>query len=174
MKCNSRTYSCVPSNIHYCDVIMGAMVSQITSISSVCSTVCSCADKKNQSSASLAFVREIHRWPVNSPHKWPVTQKSFHLMTSSCTQGLAVICIVVVTLSALNRLWKEFSHIILGCSRGTRAILWLSSYDWSSHIEVNVKDVGEIGHETTTKYKQNENHVHVFRLLYNIQCYINI
>ena len=35
--------------------------------------------KKNQSSASLAFVRENHRWPVNSPHKWPVTRK----MTSS-------------------------------------------------------------------------------------------
>ena len=28
-----------------------------------------------QSSASLAFVRRIHRGPVNSPHKWPVTRK---------------------------------------------------------------------------------------------------
>ena len=33
--------------------------------------------KKHQSSASLAFVRGIHRWPVNSPHKWPVTRKMF-------------------------------------------------------------------------------------------------
>ena len=34
------------------------------------STVCSNADqRKHQNSASLAFVREIHRWPVNSPHK---------------------------------------------------------------------------------------------------------
>ena len=33
--------------------------------------------KKNQSSASLAFVRGIHRWPVNSPHKGPVTRKMF-------------------------------------------------------------------------------------------------
>ena len=31
--------------------------------------------RKHQSSASLAFVRGIHRWPVNSPHKWPVTRK---------------------------------------------------------------------------------------------------
>ena len=31
--------------------------------------------RKHQSSASLAFVRGIHRWPMNSPHKWPVTQK---------------------------------------------------------------------------------------------------
>ena len=27
---------------------------------------------------------DVHRWPVNSPHKWPVTRKCFHLMTSSC------------------------------------------------------------------------------------------
>ena len=27
------------------------------------------------SSASLAFVRGIHRWPVDSPHKGPVTRK---------------------------------------------------------------------------------------------------
>ena len=33
--------------------------------------------KTHQSSASLAFVRGIHRWPVNSPHKWPVTRKMF-------------------------------------------------------------------------------------------------
>ena len=37
--------------------------------------------KKHQSSASLAFVMGIHRWPVDSPHKGPV--KCFHLMTSS-------------------------------------------------------------------------------------------
>ena len=33
--------------------------------------------EKHQSSASLAFVRGIHRWPVNSSHKWPVTRKMF-------------------------------------------------------------------------------------------------
>ena len=33
--------------------------------------------KKTSSSASLAFVRGIHRGPVNSPHKGPVTQKMF-------------------------------------------------------------------------------------------------
>ena len=31
--------------------------------------------RKHQSSASLAFVRIIHRGPVNSPHKWPVARK---------------------------------------------------------------------------------------------------
>ena len=33
--------------------------------------------RKHQSSASLAFVRGIHRWPVNSQHKGPVTRKMF-------------------------------------------------------------------------------------------------
>ena len=33
--------------------------------------------RKHQSSSSLAFVTEIHRWPVNSPHKGPVTRKVF-------------------------------------------------------------------------------------------------
>ena len=33
--------------------------------------------RKHQSSASLAFVRGIHRWPVNSPRKGPVTRKIF-------------------------------------------------------------------------------------------------
>ena len=61
---------------HYNDVIIGAIASQITSLTIVFSTVYSDADqRKHQSSASLAFVRGIHRGPVNSPHKWPVTRK---------------------------------------------------------------------------------------------------
>ena len=63
---------------HYNDVIMSAMASQNTSLTIVYSTVYSGADqRKHQSSASLAFVRGIHRWPVNSPHKGPVTRKMF-------------------------------------------------------------------------------------------------
>ena len=57
---------------------MGAMASQITSLTTVYSTDNSGANqRKHQSSVSLAFVRGIRRWPVNSPHKWPVTQKMF-------------------------------------------------------------------------------------------------
>ena len=68
---------------HYNDVIMSAMASQITSLTIVYSTVYSGTDqRKHKSSASLAFVRRIHRWPVNSPHKGSVTRKCFHLMTS--------------------------------------------------------------------------------------------
>ena len=64
--------------LHYDDVRMGAIASQITSLTIVYSIVYSDVDqRKHQSSASLAFVRGIHRVPVNSPHKWPVTRKMF-------------------------------------------------------------------------------------------------
>ena len=68
----------VLSKFHYRDVIMGTIASQITSLTIVYSTVYSDADQRtHQSSSSLAIVRGIHRRPVNSPHKWPVTQKIF-------------------------------------------------------------------------------------------------
>ena len=58
----------------------GTIASQITSLVIVYSAVYSDADqRKHQSSASLAFVWGIHRRPVNSPHKWPVTRKMFPL-----------------------------------------------------------------------------------------------
>ena len=47
---------------HYSDVITGAMASEITGVSIVCSSVGLGADQRNhQSSLSLAFVRGIHR-----------------------------------------------------------------------------------------------------------------
>ena len=78
---------------HYNDVIMGAIASQITSLTIVYSTVYSDADqRKHQSSVSLAFVQGIHRRTVNSPHKWPVTRKIFPfddviMNMKSCTEG---------------------------------------------------------------------------------------
>ena len=63
---------------HYDDVIMTTIASQTTSITVVYSIFYSGVDqRKHQSSASLAFVRGIHRGPVNSPHKRPVTRKMF-------------------------------------------------------------------------------------------------
>ena len=95
--------------LHYNDVIMSSMASEITGVAIVCSTVGSGADqrkhhqwrhngrdgvsnhhphcllnrlssahqRKHHSSTSLAFVRGIHRWRMNSPHKKPVTRKMF-------------------------------------------------------------------------------------------------
>ena len=75
---------CFLANVHthlryyYNGVIMSAIAAQITSLTSVYSRVYSGVDqRKHQSSASLAFVRGIHGWPVNSPHKGPVARKIF-------------------------------------------------------------------------------------------------
>ena len=73
-----RKNSSITIKTHCNDVIMGAISSQITSLMIVVSTVYLDTDQgKHQSPASLAFVRGIHRRPVNSPHKWPVTRKMF-------------------------------------------------------------------------------------------------
>ena len=83
------------SKPHYSDVIMNNMASQVTSVSIVCSNVCSGADRrKHQSPASLAFVRGIHRWPVDSPLKRLVTRKMFPFND------------VIMFSSPLSLLWK--------------------------------------------------------------------
>ena len=58
---------------------MCAMAPQINGVSNVYSAVQAQIKEKYQSSMSLAFVMEIHRWPVHSPHKGPVTRKMFPL-----------------------------------------------------------------------------------------------
>ena len=72
---------------HYNDVIMSAVEPEITGVSIVCSTVCSGAHQRKH----LAFVRGIHRWLVDSPHKGSVTRKCFHLMTSLCKDALVPV-----------------------------------------------------------------------------------
>ena len=67
-----------PNRVHYNDVIISVISTQITGVSIVCSTVCSGTDqRKHQSCASLTFMRVIHRWLMDSPHKGPVTRKMF-------------------------------------------------------------------------------------------------
>ena len=61
--------------------------------------------RKNETSASLAFVRGIHRWPVNSPHKGPVTRKRF--------QFEDVIMVVNLLAEAwLSQYLKYGNHIV--------------------------------------------------------------
>ena len=99
---------------------MGVMASQITSLVIVYSTVYSDADqRKRQSSASLAFVRGIHQWPVNSQHKCPVTQKCFLLMTSSWEISPAKRPTCCRCLNVLRKNWPSWypplSNKSLGC-----------------------------------------------------------
>ena len=112
--CSSEMYSDFVSLLkstlnHYTDVIMGTIASQITSLAIVYSTVYSDADqRKYQSSASLAFVWGIHRRPVNSPHKWPVTRKMFPFDD----------VITTITVGILEHLYSEYTFIhcfILRC-----------------------------------------------------------
>ena len=70
--------------LHYDDVIMGEIASQVTSLTIVYSTVYSDADqRKHQSSPSLAFVRGIHRDRWIPRTNGQLRGKCFHLMTSS-------------------------------------------------------------------------------------------
>ena len=50
-----------------------------------------------QSSASLAFVRGIHRWPVNSPYKWPVTRKMFPFDDVIMSSGIFLLLLKTVS-----------------------------------------------------------------------------
>ena len=79
----------------------GPMASPITSLTLVYSTVYSGADqRKHQSSASLAFVQGIHRWPVNTPNKRPVTRKMFPF------DG------IMASVNTVKRLWR----VVVQCS----------------------------------------------------------
>ena len=82
--------------------MISAIASQITSLTIVYSTVYSGADqRKYQNSASLAFVRVIHRSPVNSPHKGPITRKMFPfddvIMNQMKTANSYTNCIISVS-----------------------------------------------------------------------------
>ena len=97
--------------LHYDDVIMGVMESQITSLTSVYSTLYSSVDQsKHPSSASLAFVWGIHRGPVNSPHKCQSRGKCFHLMTSSCCWKAHHITCCISTMKLSNMLSQLQHH----------------------------------------------------------------
>ena len=105
------------------------------------STVYSGADqRKHQSSASLAFVCGIHRWPVNSAHKWPVTRKKFpfhdvimswvsrHSLTRYCRhfdeifirlhRKLSKWQLLVQTMMEISSKWQHFRYSVV-CSCGT-------------------------------------------------------
>ena len=103
---------------HYSDVIIGAMASQITSLKIVYSTVYSGADqRKHESSAWLAFVRGIHRWPVNSPHKGPVTSKMFQF------DEVIMSYIYPYSLGLLH--WHTGNHMIIIVPVKQLLIIWI-------------------------------------------------
>ena len=120
--------------LHYSDVIMGAMASQITSLTIVYSTVYSGADqRKHQSSAPLAFVRGTHRRPVNSPHKWPVTRKMFPFDDVIIAYSYHLVFTHLgPALNASSR--KDWFHVSSNTIKSTIWILPKIAFIWISSI----------------------------------------
>ena len=114
--------------MHYCDVKIGAVASQITSITIVYSTVYSDTDqRKHQSSASLAFVRGIPRT------KGQLRRKCFHLMTSSwgwCTsiKYLYIILKHIIWLKCFTYSWNFTQTCSLGCIDNKLALVWVRAW----------------------------------------------
>ena len=104
---------------------MSAMASQITSLKIVYSMVYSGSDqRKHQSSASLAFVRGIHRWPANSPRKGPVTWKMFPFddVIKDSKEGIFIPTGDIAPVPYVSRPLDDISHlcIFIGSSNFVR------------------------------------------------------
>ena len=125
---------------HYSDAIMGPIASQITSLKSPASGA---DQRKHQSSASLAFVWGIHRGPVNSPHKWPVTRKMFPFDDVIIGRILAA-CAISVSMNDVeldismppqdnwSQNWRHFAGDIFKC-------IFLNENAWIFHWSVFLK-----------------------------------
>ena len=101
------------SSFHYSDVVMGTVTSQFTSFTIVYPTVYLGADqRKHQSSASLAFVREF-----TGDHKGPVTRKML---------PFDEVIMVYTGNYAHDSRYRLFTKIIRGYFTGAEEIIWLS------------------------------------------------
>ena len=169
---------------YYIDVIMSTMTSQITSLTVVYSTVYSDADqRKHQSSTSLAFERVIHREPVNSPHKWPVTQKMFpyddvimvgrfitrikiwYVQSSACiscntiSQGI----MKYVKLSMQGRRFMIYQHAsfnVWNVRKRRFSYIWINSiffYNWNFILTAIVVRCIPLGNADNKNDKNNNN-----------------
>ena len=115
---------------HYNDIIMGTIASQIMSLTIVYSTFYSDTDqRKHQNSVSLAFVWGIHRWPVNSLQKGPVTRKMFPfddvIMLLASIPGDTRLLVICLDTSVSQQARQQASG---------RHILTITLQDWVSVI----------------------------------------
>ena len=97
---------------HYDDVIMGAIAPQITSLTIVHSTVYSDADqRKHQSSATLAFLRGIHR--TNGQLRGKKFPFDNVIMRPLCILFLHRVDIII---NVDNRQWPMFMAHTIDCA----------------------------------------------------------
>ena len=120
---------------------MSAMATQITGVPMVCSTFFSGADqRKHQSSASLAFVREIHRLPVNSPRRGPITRKMFLFddvimqNTKSCAYLKACTILVWVVVTVFYGIHIKHFRMSFDKFHDIQPINWRYTYRYSCII----------------------------------------
>ena len=109
------------------------MASQISSLISVYSTIYSGADqRKHQSSASLAFVRGIHRWPVNSPYKyvWRPPKRDIYVRN-----GDVCLRIERIPVTGIGNCWRHYGYRQIKCAIcGTRNVISAFVYRCSTNV----------------------------------------
>ena len=129
---------------HYNDVIMSLIGSQIASLMIVYLTVYSGADqRKHISSVSLAFVRGIHWWPVNSLNKWPVMRKMFLfddvimlLHVHSCSQCVCVPTTKEILLKCIYMYQNVYIYMSSVSKIHSNFLVWKSGHVWCITQEV--------------------------------------
>ena len=176
---------------HHSDVVMGATASQITSLTIVYSTVYSGADQnKYQSSASLAIVRGIHRWLVNSLHKWPVTRRMFpfedvimmvYLLNydSQIASGIQYFSFLSFWETKGKRetkiriIIKHIVWIVRGIEYKGFYVYVISDIKQDTHLEIN-----EIGHITHSIFRYHPYgkalNIYYINEIYCVQCLTKI
>ena len=115
---------------------MGAMASQITNLTIITQPFIQGAfQRKHESSASLAFLRGIHRWPVNSPHKGPVTRKMFPF-----DDAIMTIPFMLVSWQGINCFWTHWQecHLTLVMINRHWFRLWLGAIRQQAISWINV------------------------------------
>ena len=164
---------------------MTMLASQITSLTVVYSIVYSGVNqRKHQSSASLAFVREIHRGPVNFPHKWPVTRKMFpfddvimrvhiswgctlHMCSTYCISHalwygmrcmsfyIPMVCLCFDSFLCNNNSWWIRASPGLETPVATVGTSWEPAVDTcTSHVAITTADLGCIWCDSTLVARQ--------------------
>ena len=119
--------------LHYSDVIMSATASQITGVSIVCLSVCWGSNQwKHQSSASVAFVRGIHWWPVDFRHKGP--QKMPPL--DNVIMGAVVDCLIAIQIT-LKVMGKSNSNKYNNWCKASKLIAPALTTIWSQIFKMS-------------------------------------
>ena len=107
---------------------MGAMASQVTSLMIVYSTVYSSADqRKHQKSASLAFMRGIHRWPCPA-QRASNAENVFIWWRHHVSNGFLITRDAQVLSVWFDRIWTNkvwWLCLVLTSTRWTTLFSWL-------------------------------------------------